>query len=84
MKKVIIALPLVFIIGCESKPDNTGENRCQYEGAECPNAQNYLRDYQIELHLDTVWLYDADRLVATFINTSWDSKLDSVIMKDNL
>ena len=48
------------------------------------NAQSYLRDYQIELHMDTVWLYDGDRLVGQFINSNPDSKLDSIILKDNL
>ena len=59
------------------------ENRCPYEGAECPNVQTYLQDYQIRLHMDTIWIYDYDRLAGTFINDKWDSKLDSIILNDN-
>lgn len=57
---------------------------CRFEGAECPNVQHYLRDYQIELFNDTVWVYDADRLVGKYTNTKWDSQLDSILLKDNL
>lgn len=42
-----------------------------------------LRDYQIDLHMDTVWIYDHDRLVGRFTNTTWNSQYDSIIMKDN-
>jgi hypothetical protein len=64
--------------------DVKNETGCRFEGAECPNAQEHLQDYQIRLHMDTVWVYDYDRLVGTFINTKWDSQLDSIILKDNL
>jgi hypothetical protein len=43
-----------------------------------------IRDYQIDLHMDTVWLYDGERLVGRFTNTRYDSQLDSLILKDNL
>ena len=43
-----------------------------------------LKDYQIKLHMDTVWLYDGDRYVGSYINTKWDSQMDSLILKDNL
>lgn len=57
---------------------------CRFEGAECPNVQHYLRDYQIEVHYDTVWIYDADRLVGKYINTKWDGQIDSILINDNL
>lgn len=72
--------------GCYN--NKTEEAKCTYEGRECPNVQDYadkhLRDYQIEVHYDTVWIYDENRLVGTFVNTKWDSKLDSIIINDNL
>jgi hypothetical protein len=78
-----VAVVIAFsVIGYQRKPNN--ENKCPYEDAECPNVQEYLQDYQIKLHMDTVWIYDYDRLVGKFVNTKWDSQLDSVILKDNL
>lgn len=60
---------------------------CPYEAGECPNTLCVngpkLHDYQIELHMDTMWVYDGPRLVGTLINTKWDSKLDSLILQDN-
>lgn len=76
---IVIACIIAFYLA-QAK----GENRCPYEGAECPNVHKYLQDYQIQLHMDTVWIYDYDRLVGKFVNEEWDSKLDSIIMKDNL
>lgn len=93
MKKLkdftLTALSIPFLIavlanlpGCYAEPKD--ENKCPYEGGECPNVHKYLQDYQIQLHMDTVWIYDYDRLVGKFVNEQWDSKLDSIIMKDNL
>lgn len=39
-------------------------------------------DYQINIHMDTIWLYDGSRLVGKVLNT-WNSPLDSLILKDN-
>lgn len=80
---ILCGLLLGIIITVEILKDKD-ENRCPYEGAECPNVHKYLQDYQIQLHMDTVWIYDYDRLVGKFVNEEWDSKLDSIIMKDNL
>jgi len=59
---------------------------CQYEGRECPNYTNCkghsLRDYQLDLHMDTVRVYDGERLVDTYI-TNWTNQIDTVILKDN-
>lgn len=84
----LAALSIPFLIavlsslpGCYANDKDA--NKCPYEGAECPNVQAYLQDYQIRLHVDTVWIYDRDRLVGTFINTKWDSQLDSILLKDN-
>ena len=81
---VLLACILVGVIVISNRIDiPTNGNKCPYEGAECPNVQTYLQDYQIRLHMDTVWVYDYDRLVGTFINDKWDSKLDSIILNDN-
>lgn len=39
-------------------------------------------DYQLNIHNDTVCIYDGERLVSRY-TTRWNSQLDSVIMKDN-
>lgn len=47
------------------------------------DESSYLQDYQIRLHMDTVWVFDRERLVGEYINTKWDSQMDSIILKDN-
>lgn len=61
-------------------------NHCPYEGAECPNAQAVMHDYQIDIHMDTLWLYDGDRLVGRVIdpNGTYGAGLDVLITEDNL
>lgn len=42
------------------------------------------RDYQMELHNDTTWLYDGDRLVGITIDSAYSGKgLYDLIMTDN-
>ncbi len=53
-----------------------------FRGTKAPETIHPI-DYQISLHFDTVWLYDGSRLVGSYINTKWDSQLDSLILKDN-
>jgi hypothetical protein len=46
-----------------------------------------MMDYQISLHMDTVWFYDKGKFVGRFIHTSdssWNNGYDSIIIKDNL
>lgn len=45
---------------------------------KCPAA----KDYEIQLHMDTVWIWDGDRLVGRYI-TNWQSQMDSIIIDDN-
>lgn len=61
-------------------------NGCRFEGAECPNVQYYLKDYQIELHNDTIKIFDGDRLVGTHIDKNYLHGVffDSLILADNL
>jgi hypothetical protein len=45
-----------------------------------------MRDYQVLLHMDTVWIYDGKRLVNKFVHQSecdWHNKYDSIMIKDN-
>lgn len=61
---------------------------CRYEDKECPNYNTCkghgvaARDYQINLHMDTVWVYDGDRLVDTYI-TTWKNQIDTIFLTDN-
>lgn len=70
--------------GCgESKSENI---ECRYEGRECPNYNtckgHFLRDYQIDLHEDTVRVWDGERLVDTYI-TNWENQIDTILLNDN-
>ena len=41
-------------------------------------------DYQLEVHNDTLWLYNADgTLVNKCIDTAWNSPLMEIIKNDN-
>jgi hypothetical protein len=42
-----------------------------------------MLDYQIELHNDTVWIYDNGRYVGQYI-TDWKQQIDTILLKDNL
>jgi hypothetical protein len=72
------ALALVLNLpGCYNK-----KNICPFEGAECPNAQHFMREYQLQLDMDTVTVFDADRIVGRYISR-FDSQLDSILIEDN-
>lgn len=63
------------------------EDKCPYELGECPNPQcinsdSLFRDYQVEIYMDTVWIYDGHRLVGKY-TTNWSSQLDSILLADN-
>lgn len=93
MKKFIIPIAggilawTVIMIGLfGTKPKLNKE--CRFEGAECPNVQHYLRSYQIQLNMDTMWLYDADKLVGMHIDrdtgmVKHGAYIDSLIWSDN-
>jgi len=54
----------------------------------CKNKTVNGRDYQLEYHLDTLWIYDGERLVGTHINTDTSAYIhgtfiDTTIMNDN-
>lgn len=50
---------------------------------QVPELANDQRDYQISLHMDTVWIFDGNREVGRFTNTTWNSQYDSIFLKDN-
>ena len=39
-------------------------------------------DYQIDIHNDTIWLWDGERFVGRCLNT-WDTPFGKLIEKDN-
>lgn len=41
-----------------------------------------VRDYQIDLHFDTVKIYDGPRLVGSYL-TNWRGQLDTILIQDN-
>lgn len=53
-----------------------------------PPSKQQITDYQINLHNDTLWLYDGNRLVGTHIDDNsgvlkHGAFLDSLITNDN-
>jgi hypothetical protein len=79
----LLAVMASFVCGffaAEKLPDNV---KAGANVADCPDFEHYMRDYQIQLHMDTVWIYDKDRLVGSFTNTTWNSQYDSIFLKDN-
>ncbi len=76
--------------GCECDGMECKEmpNVCRYEGQECPNYNTCTghgvaaRDYQIDLHFDTVRVYDGNRLVDTYIS-NWKNQIDTILLNDN-
>lgn len=91
-KAIIICLFIdAFVVLCclPSCSNAPALSSCPYEGAECPNAQSVMQDYQLEYYMDTLWVYDGSRLVGKHINTDTTSYthgsfIDSLIMADNL
>lgn len=82
----IFACTCTFFAGRISKnlKSNESSDVCTKDRL-CGNAleaNKRLRDYQISLHMDTVWLYDGDRLVGSYIS-NWKNQMDSFIVEDN-
>lgn len=46
------------------------------------SAKANMYDYQINLHFDTIWLYDSGRLVGVIYDNDY-KKLEQLILKDN-
>lgn len=93
MKKYIFPSVLMFlglsliVYGCVTnvKPGHgPPTNNCPYEGLECPNAKHYARGYQIELTQDSVLIYDGDRFVGGYLDTTGKGEIGQIFLKDNL
>ncbi len=89
MKQYILPSVLMFlglsliVYGCATNTKPVPEqtvNNCPYEGLECPNAERYARDYQLELLSDSTQIWDGERLVAT---VHYSASIDSVLLLDN-
>lgn len=69
---------------------NEGSYKTWMEATELVNSYNVpvsysapsIHDYQLDVHYDTVWLYEDNRLVKSWIQKDTDS-LYSIILKDN-
>lgn len=48
-----------------------------YTGCPCNN-----HDYQIELLMDTVWIYDCNKLIARY-TSNWKNQMDTFLILDN-
>lgn len=62
--------------------DNTHlecDGNCECDGMECPVNG---RDYQIDIHMDTVRIFDGQRLVGSYIST-WANQMDTILLNDN-
>lgn len=63
------------------------EHDCPFEMGECPSpncehSNDLFRDYQLEVHYDTVRIYDGRRLVGQYISTE-NEMLMTLILADN-
>lgn len=53
------------------------------KGYECATlTQSQLKDYQIDLYRDTIWVYDGERLVSKYV-TNFKGQIDSILLDDN-
>lgn len=64
---------------CSDKTHLECDGGCECDGLACPVNG---RDYQIEVYNDTVWLYDGQRLVGSYIST-WKNQMDTILLNDN-
>lgn len=56
--------------------------KCPFEGNECPNAREAMRDYQIELWNDSTVIFDGERRVGTMPFDSTQA-FDKLMIEDN-
>jgi hypothetical protein len=99
MKRLFVPLALLaftLLSGCtdngsieDAQKDSAkylpSANNCPYEGAECPNAKKYMREYQVEINNDSITIYDGDRVVGV---APWDScgpncAINNIFLNDN-
>jgi tryptophanase len=79
MKYLIIQYIAVIIITLLA-------NSFIYPSISMKEHKKLMKDYQVLLHMDTVWIYDNGKFVGKFTKDSadWDNKYDSIFIRDNL
>jgi hypothetical protein len=75
-------LSIGYILGRHERQVSLTSAVCTYEGLECPNAQRYAGEYQMDITEDSLFVRQGDRHVSTL---PWPAVglLDSIIMADN-
>jgi hypothetical protein len=73
-------IPLVLAVVCNLPGCYSATPECPFEGAECPNAQAAMRDYQIQVTNDSLCLYDGFILVGT---VAIEGTIGKTILGDN-
>lgn len=58
------------------------QSKAYIDSLHSATAHSALKDYQLDLHEDTVRIFDGERLVGTYIS-NWQNQMDSIILKDN-
>ncbi len=74
MKYLLIILSIILLISFDSCITLKKHNRL-------------MKDYQILLYMDTVWIFDKGRFVKGFVHhndSSYNNQYDSVFIEDNL
>lgn len=89
---IIVVAVLMFFAGRLYENTHSLEGKVCTKYTLCNNAKNafkemdkaidLLRDYQLDLHNDTVRMYDGDRLVGSYIS-NWKNQMDTIILNDN-
>lgn len=64
---------------CVDRTHKTCDGLCECDGFGCAPL---LKDYQLELWNDTVWIYEGKRLVGRY-TSNWKNQFDSIILNDN-
>lgn len=95
MNNKLLLFIIAFIIGCtasyyyggkdQADRCNKRKNKTVYtDKHDWPDGCVNPRDYQIELYMDTMWIYDGERLVDSIIDPTFSTKLDTILINDNL
>jgi len=65
---------------CRDTTHRTCDGFCECDGMEC---WVHKRDYEVDVYMDTLWLWDGSRLVGRY-TSDWGNQIDTLIIKDNL
>lgn len=64
---------------CIDSTHNRCDGECECDGMNCWILK---RDYEVDIYMDTLWLWDGPRLVGRY-TTNWRNQIDTIILKDN-